>query len=167
MNYVFFKCLGTGDYHVHVFSTPEEACDYLKISRRNCSYWRSHIHAYGPSVYKELYKGYALAFLDPGTEEEFFDQFSEACAKLVVKLVRIVRPFICAERGESFYTSLTLKQEPKEKARVLIDWINNNILAPRTLLLSRGFSMEELFWLQAYAGIKVLRSMEGISKLNF
>jgi hypothetical protein len=166
MNCVFFKCLGTGDYHVHVFVTPEEACSFFGISRNRCKEWREYMDMHGPSVYRDIIKGYSLVFLDAGTEESFFDQFSESSEKIVLKLVHILRPLICAEHGDSYYSSLILNQEHKEKAINLVEWLSTNVLAPRTLLLSRGFSEDELCWLQAYVGLKVHYSMRGLSRLK-
>jgi len=166
MNLVFFKCLGTGDYHIHIFSTAEEACEYFQTSSSLAESLYLYMDKHGPSIYRDIIKGYSLVFLDEGTEDAFFDKFSETSNKLFSKLIRIVRPLILAEGGDTLYKHVIYGQEQKEKAIALINWLSSNILAPRDLLLSRGFSVEELHWLQAYVGLRIPLRMQGLSKLK-
>ena len=166
MNLVFFKCLGTGDYHIHIFSTAEEACEFLHVKISLAETLYLYMDKYGPSVYRDIIKGYSLVFLDDGTEEAFFEKFSEASDKLFSKLVRIVRPLIIAEGREALYHRVIYGQEQREKAIALINWLSNNILAPRDLLRSRGFSADELNWLQAYVGLRIPTAMRSLSKLK-
>jgi hypothetical protein len=166
MNLVFFKCLGTGDYHIHIFSTAEEACEFLHVKISFAETWYLYMDKYGPSIYKDIIKGYSLVFLDEGTEEVFFDKFSDACNKLFNKLSRIVRPLILSEGGDALYARIIYGQEQREKAIAYVSWLSNNILAPRDLLLGRGFSVDELYWLQAYVGLRIPTSMKHLSKLK-
>lgn len=166
MNLVFFKCLGTGDYHIHIFSTAEEACDYFRVAKSCVETWYLYMDKHGPSIYKDIIKGYSLAFLDEGTEELFFNKFSETCDVLFIKLKRIIKPLILSEGGDTLYRHVMYSSEQKEKAISLVDWLSNNILAPKDLLLSRGFSVDELYWLQAYVGLRIPTSMRCLSKLK-
>lgn len=166
MNLVFFKCLGTGDYHIHIFSTAEDACEYLHVKSSFAEIWYLYMDKHGPSVYNDIIKGYSLVFLDDGTEEAFFEKFSEASDKLFSKLMRIVRPLIISDKGMTVYKHIIHGQEQREKAIALVEWIATNVLAPRNLLLGRGFSIDELYWLQAYVGQRIPTSMRCLSKLK-
>ena len=167
MNLVFFKCLGTGDYHIHIFSTAEEACEYFRVAKSFVEIWYLYMDKHGPSIYKDIIKGYSLAFLDEGTEEMFFNnKFPEACDVLFIKLKRIVKPLILSEGGDTLYRHVMYSSEQKEKAIALVNWLSDNILAPKDLLLSRGFSKQELYWLQAYVGLRIPTSMKYLSKIK-
>lgn len=167
MNYVFFKCLGNDNYHIHIFSDPLKACRFLGVKTKSIRLWRKHYDSYGYSVYTRLVKGYALAFLEEGYEKEFFEEFSFACNALTSKLVQVLKPLVIQEGGDYMYHTLIQGLEVHDKAVALVDWLIGYILAPRDLLLNRGFSCDELVWLQAYIGKSIPHIMPGINNLRY
>lgn len=166
VNYVFFKCLTETDFHIHIFSDPIQACEYLDISISSISSWEKFYKREGLSIYKDIIKGYALVFLEDGTEQDFFDSFSESCNKLTIKLAHIVRPLILKEGGECMYSSVVYGQSVRDKAISFVDWLCGYILKPKSLLLNRGFTLQELYWLQAYVGKRIPTNMPGLSRLK-
>jgi hypothetical protein len=167
MNYVFFKCLSVDDYHIHIFSDPLKAVKFLHLNSKTIASWRKFYNANGYSMYPRLVKGYALVFLEEGSEQQFFEMFSDACINLTAKLVQTIRPLVIQEGGDYMYNNVIRGQDVRDKAIALVDWLIGYILAPRALLYSRGFSPDELIWLQAYIGKSIPVSMPGLKKLNY